>query len=84
MNSLMTLPIDLVERLEVEELLTVNGGGYIVFASPNNGSGTCSGTNNGTGKCSGSNNHDGRCGGTNNGSGACLPTLPPPPGPALG
>ena len=60
MNSLMTLPIDLVERLEVEELLTVNGGGYIVFASPNNGSGTCSG------------------------SGACLPTLPPPPGPALG
>lgn len=78
MNSLMTLPIGMVEKLEVEELLTVNGGGYIVFASPNNSTGTCSGANNDTGTCSGTNNDDGRCGGTNNGRGVCKPVLPSP------
>lgn len=78
MNSLMILPIDLMERLEDEELLLINGGTSIGIQGTNNGSGLCDGTNNGSGRCDGNNNGGGRCGGNNNSDGVCqkLPDLP--------
>lgn len=65
MDRLMILPTNLVETLENEELILVNGGG-IPLQSTNNDSGKCSGTNNADGLCSGS---------TNNGTGKCSASL---------
>lgn len=64
MDSLMILPSFLVEKLEDEELILVNGG----MSAP-------AAVNNGSGKCSGTNNSDGSCSGTNNGAGLCQATL---------
>ncbi len=60
MNSLMSLPIYLVEKLGQEEMLLVRGGSQSV--STNNSTGTCGGTNNGSGHCGGTNNGSGTCG----------------------
>lgn len=61
MNSLMSLPIYLVEKLGQEEMLLVRGGIEEQESSPNNEDGRCSGTNNHTGRCDGTNNGSGRC-----------------------
>ena len=50
MNSLMSLPIYLVEKLGQEEMLLVRGGIEEQESSPNNEDGRCSGTNNHTGR----------------------------------
>ncbi len=69
-NSMMKLPVEILDTLHTEDLLLVVGGaggdGY-----PNNSDGTCSGPNNGNGKCGGANNMGGTCSGVNNGNGKC-------------
>lgn len=65
MKDLMTLPTSLVEQLEAEDLILINGGLSIneILQSVNNGSGKCeSGPNNADGLCTGGiNNANGRC-----------------------
>lgn len=58
----MNLPSILIEKLENEELVWVNGGTASTITQP---------TNNADGRCSGTNNASGVCNGTNNGSGIC-------------
>lgn len=52
MNTFMTLSIDILDQLKVEEMLLVNGGSAIDTAAVNNGDGVCyGGPNNGNGTC---------------------------------
>ncbi len=63
MNSLMHLSLEIIEKLNDNELFLLNGGASSILAeSTNNGSGVCDGTNNGSGKCGGTNNSTGTCG----------------------
>lgn len=58
----MNLSSKLIEKLENEELVWINGGVTSVEIKV---------TNNADGRCTGTNNASGTCGGTNNGSGVC-------------
>jgi len=52
MNNLMTLSIDILDQLNVDEMLLVQGGSAIDAAAVNNGDGVCyGGPNNGNGTC---------------------------------
>lgn len=71
MNKLMTLPVSMVEQLQADEMILINGG-YDIISAANNGSGNCGDqTNNADGLCGGTNNDQGRCSGTNNAGGRC-------------
>lgn len=63
MNTLMNLSVEIIDKLNKEEMLSVYGGSVVRIAAVNNGNGTCHG---------GPNNSGGTChGGPNNGSGVC-------------
>lgn len=54
MKTLMDLPSDLIEKLEINELLFINGGLLDVDSeAKNNGDEQCSGKNNGGEVCGG-------------------------------
>lgn len=52
MNALMTLSIDIIDQLNVDEMMLLHGGSGASVAAVNNGDGVCyGGPNNGSGTC---------------------------------